>query len=119
MAGYRQSLSRNLANRVFARTASFVSRERVTDPSSGFQALNRRAIALFAADYPHEFPEVEATVMVARHRLRRVEVPVAMRERVAGRSSIDFFHSVYFMAKVLLALFVGLFRRNVVPLEDR
>jgi glycosyltransferase involved in cell wall biosynthesis len=119
MTGYRQSLSRNLANRVFAHTASFVSRQRVTDPSSGFQVLNRRAIALFAADYPHEFPEVEATVMVARHRLRRLEVPVAMRERLAGRSSIDLFHSVYFMAKVLLALFVGLFRRNVVPLEDR
>jgi glycosyltransferase involved in cell wall biosynthesis len=118
MSGYRQSLSRNIANRVFATTASLVSRERVTDPSSGFQALNRRAIALFAADYPHEFPEVEATVMVARHRLRRVEVPVAMRERVAGRSSIDLFHSVYFMAKVLLALFVGLFRGKVTPLED-
>jgi len=119
MSGYRQSVSRNLANRVFARTASLVTRQRVTDPSSGFQALNRRAIALFAADYPHEFPEVEATVMVARHRLRRVEVPVAMRQRLAGRSSIDVFHSVYFMAKVLLALFVGLFRRNVVPLDDR
>jgi len=119
VSGYRQSVSRNVANRVFARTASLVTRQRVTDPSSGFQALNRRAIALFAADYPHEFPEVEATVMVARHRLRRVEVPVAMRQRLAGRSSIDVFHSVYFMAKVLLALFVGLFRRNVVPLDDR
>jgi len=113
VSGYRQSLSRNLANRVFAGTASLVTRQRVTDPSSGFQALNRRAIALFAADYPHEFPEVEATVMVARHRLRRVEVPVVMRQRLAGRSSIDVFHSVYFMAKVLLALFVGLFRRNL------
>jgi glycosyltransferase involved in cell wall biosynthesis len=119
ISGYRQSLSRNLANRVFAGAATVVSRQRVTDPSSGFQALNRRAIALFAADYPHEFPEVEATVMVARHRLRRVEVPVAMRQRMAGRSSIDVFHSVYFMAKVLLALFVGLFRRKVTPLDER
>jgi glycosyltransferase involved in cell wall biosynthesis len=118
VAGYKQKVGRNLANRVFALTASAVSGQRVTDPSSGFQALNRRAIALFAADYPHEFPEVEATVMVARHRLRRVEVPVAMRERLAGRSSIDIFHSVYFMAKVLLALFVGLFRGKVTMLEE-
>ena len=116
--GYKQKMGRNLANRVFALTASAVSGQRVTDPSSGFQALNRRAIALFAADYPHEFPEVEATVMVARHRLRRVEVPVAMRERLAGRSSIDIFHSIYFMAKVLLALFVGLFRGKVTMLEE-
>jgi glycosyltransferase involved in cell wall biosynthesis len=118
VAGYKQKMGRNLANRVFALTASAVSGQRVTDPSSGFQALNRRAIALFAADYPHEFPEVEATVMVARHRLRRVEVPVAMRERLAGRSSIDIFHSIYFMAKVLLALFVGLFRGKVTMLEE-
>ena len=60
----------------------------MTDPTSGFQALNRHAIGLFAADYPHDIPEVEATLMVHRHRLRMVEVPVQMRERAGGRSSI-------------------------------
>ena len=92
--------------------------QRVTDTTSGFQALNRSGIALFARDYPHDYPEVEATVMVHRHRLRLVEVPVAMREREAGRSSITTLRSVYYMAKVLLALFVGLFRRTVLPQED-
>jgi hypothetical protein len=57
--------------------------------------------------------------MVHRHRLRLREVPVSMRERAGGRSSITAFRSVYYMAKVLLALLVGIFRRNVVPLEDR
>ena len=47
----------------------------------------RKNIELFANDYPHEFPEVEATVLVAKHRLRRVEVPAPMRERLAGTSS--------------------------------
>jgi hypothetical protein len=42
-----------------------------------------------------------------------------MRERRAGRSSITALHSIYYMVKVLLAIFVGIFRRNVVPLEDR
>jgi hypothetical protein len=46
------------------------------------------------------------------------EVPVQMRERAAGRSSIGALSSVYYMVKVLLALFVGLFRRNVTPLEE-
>jgi glycosyltransferase involved in cell wall biosynthesis len=118
-AGYRQSAGRHVANRVFAGAASLVARQRVTDPSSGYQALNRRALALFAADYPHEFPEVEGTVMAAKARLRRVEVPVSMRERLAGRSSIDSLYSLYLMWKVLLALFVSLFRRTVVTLEDR
>ena len=117
--GYRPSRSRRIGIRILAWAVSRLVRQRVTDTTSGFQALNRRGIQLFAADYPHDYPEVEATVMVHRHRLRLREVPVAMRERAGGRSSITAFRSVYYMAKVLLALFVGIFRRNVVPLEDR
>jgi glycosyltransferase involved in cell wall biosynthesis len=117
--GYRPSRSRRIGIRILAWAVSRLVRQRVTDTTSGFQALNRRGIQLFAADYPHDYPEVEATVMVHRHRLRLREVPVRMRERAGGRSSITAFRSVYYMAKVLLALFVGIFRRNVVPLEDR
>ena len=61
----------------------------MTDPTSGFQALNRRAIGLYAADYPHDYPEVEGLVMAIRHRVRLHEVPVTMREREHGRSSIS------------------------------
>src|SRR6266516_2760440 len=117
--GYRSSASRRLGIRILARTVSALTRQKITDPTSGFQALNRKAITLFAADYPHDYPEVEALVMLIRHRLRLKEVPVAMRPRAAGRSSIRALSSVYYMVKVLLALFVGSFRRNVVPLEEK
>jgi glycosyltransferase involved in cell wall biosynthesis len=117
--GYRSSRSRRLGISILAGTVSLLVGRRVTDPTSGFQALNRVAIALFAADYPHDYPEVEATLMVHRHRLRLAEVPVQMRERAGGRSSIGALASVYYMVKVLLALFVGLFRKNVTPLEER
>ena len=93
--------------------------QRVTDTTSGFQALNRQGIALFAGDYPHDYPEVEATVMCFRHRLRSTEVPVRMRERSSGSSSITALSSIYYMVKVLLAIFVGVFRRNVVLVEER
>jgi glycosyltransferase involved in cell wall biosynthesis len=116
--GYRSSRTRRLGIRLLARVVSRIVGQRVTDTTSGFQALNRHGIALFARDYPHDYPEVEATVMVFRHRLRLVEVPVTMRERGGGRSSITALRSVYYMVKVLLAIFVGLFRRNVVPQED-
>ena len=56
--------------------------------------------------------------MAFRHRLRLHEVPVSMRQRAAGRSSINAPRSIYYMVKVLLAIFVGLFRRNVLPLEE-
>jgi glycosyltransferase involved in cell wall biosynthesis len=117
--GYQSSAPRRIGIRILAKTVSLLTRQRITDPTSGFQALNRKAITLFAADYPHDYPEVEALVLVVRHRLRLCEVPVAMRPRTTGQSSIRAASSVYYMVKVLLALFVGSFRRNVVPLEDR
>ena len=116
-SGYRSSRTRRIGIRILAGVVSRIVGERVTDTTSGFQALNRDGIALFAHDYPHDYPEVEATVMVFRHRLRLREVPVSMRERGGGRSSITTLRSIYYMAKVLLAIFVGLFRRNVVPQE--
>ena len=116
--GYRSSRSRRLGISILAKTLSMIVRRRVTDPTSGFQALNRQAIALFAADYPHDYPEVEAALMVHKHELRMTEVPVQMRERAAGQSSIGALASVYYMVKVMLALFVGLFRKNVTPLEE-
>jgi glycosyltransferase involved in cell wall biosynthesis len=114
---YRPPLARRLGIGFFARVVSLLVRQRVTDTTSGFQALNRKGIRLFAFDYPHDYPEVEATVMVVKHRLRLLEVPVRMREREHGRSSITALRSAYYVVKVLLALFVGLFRRYTVPLE--
>jgi glycosyltransferase involved in cell wall biosynthesis len=117
--GYRSSRSRRIGIRLLAWTVSRIVGQRVTDTTSGFQAVNREGIRLFARDYPHDYPEVEATVMVFRHRLRLAEVAVEMRERGGGRSSITALRSIYYMVKVLLAIFVGLFRRDVVPQEER
>jgi glycosyltransferase involved in cell wall biosynthesis len=117
--GYRSSVPRRMGIRILARVVSALTGQRITDPTSGFQALNRKAIALFAADYPHDYPEVEALVLLLRHRLRLREVPIEMRPRTAGRSSIQTLSSGYYMVKVLLALLVGSFRRNVVSLEEK
>jgi glycosyltransferase involved in cell wall biosynthesis len=116
---YRPPFARRVGIQVFARMVSLIIRQRVTDTTSGFRAVNRHGIVLFASDYPHDYPEVETTVLVHRHRLRMVEVPVAMRTRAAGRSSITLFQSIYYMLKVSLALFVGLFRRQSTPMEER
>jgi glycosyltransferase involved in cell wall biosynthesis len=116
--GYQSSVTRRVGIRLLAWIVSAIARQRVTDTTSGFQALNRRALELFALDYPHDYPEVEGMVMTIRHQLRLCEVPVTMRERAHGRSSITALRSIYYMAKVLLALFVGLFRRSAVPVED-
>ncbi len=116
-SGYRPPLARRLGISWFARLVSLLSGQRVTDTTSGFQALNRRGIALFASDYPSDYPEVEATVLLLKHRLRLVEVSVSMREREHGSSSITFLRSLYYAVKVTLALLVAMGRRYAVPSE--
>ena len=113
--GYPAPISRRTGIHIFAFLLSRIVGQRVSDPTSGFRLYNRRAIALFARDYPHDYPEVEAVLMVHFHRLRMLEVPVRMLERGGGQSSIRSGKSVYYMVKVLLAIFVGLLRRRPVP----
>jgi hypothetical protein len=98
--------------RLFARILSVVTRRPVTDPTSGFRLTDRRGIELFARDYPHDYPEVEAVLLVHAHRLDAVEIPVEMRARHAGVSSINASRSAFYMMKVLLALTVGLLRKR-------
>jgi glycosyltransferase involved in cell wall biosynthesis len=116
--GYKVPIGRRVGNLIFSVVLSTITRQRITDPTSGFRMTNRRGIELFARDYPHDYPEVEAAVMVVRHKLRIMEVPARMRGRETGESSITAFRSFYYAIKVTLALLVGIFRRRVVPLEE-
>jgi glycosyltransferase involved in cell wall biosynthesis len=117
--GYRAAPVRRFGMHIFAGVVSTIVRQSLTDTSSSFRALNRRSLSLFAADYPHGFLEtVEATVLAGKYRLRMKEVPVAMRERELGRSSLTIPLSLFYSAKVLLAVFVSLFRRTAVRLEE-
>ena len=67
---YRSSAVRRIGIVILAKVVSMLVRQRITDPTSGFRAVNRRALELFAGDYPHDYPEAEATVLAHRHRLR-------------------------------------------------
>src|SRR5208282_533979 len=68
--GYRSSATRRVGIRVFSTVISLITRQRVTDPTSGFRMTNRRGIELFARDYPQDYPEVEAILLMHSHRLR-------------------------------------------------
>jgi glycosyltransferase involved in cell wall biosynthesis len=110
--GYRSSASRRAGIVIFARLLSMITRQRITDPTSGFRMTNRIGIKLFANDYPHDYPEVEAILLMHGHKLRSCEIPVRMRPRTTGVSKIASTQPVYYMLKVLLAVFVGLFRSH-------
>jgi glycosyltransferase involved in cell wall biosynthesis len=117
--GYKSSGARRMGIKIFGFILSRVTKRPVTDPTSGFRMCDRRAIELFANDYPHDYPEVEAVLMDHEHRLASAEIPVTMRERQGGVSSINASRSIFYMIKVLLAIFVGLLRaRPVVEVGD-
>jgi glycosyltransferase involved in cell wall biosynthesis len=111
---YPAPISRRTGIHLFAFLLSHIVGQRVSDPTSGFRLYNRRAIELFARDYPHDYPEVEAVLMLHHHRLSMFEEPVQVFERGGGVSSISSGKSVYYMIKVLLAIGVGLVRRRPV-----
>lgn len=113
---YPAPISRRTGIHLFAFLLSRLVEGRVSDPTSGFRLYNRKAIRLFARDYPHDFPEVEAVLMCHHHRLRMLETPVRMFARGGGSSSLSGSgKSAYYMIKMLLALFIGLVRRRPVP----
>lgn len=77
---------------------------RIYDVTSGFRAVNRRFIEIFSAEYAQDYPEPEAIVAISKYNGRICEVPVLMRERRNGVSSIRSFQSLYYMIKVSLAI---------------
>src|SRR5262245_33070479 len=116
---YRAPFVRRIGMSVFARLVSTIVRQPLSDTSSSFRAVNRRAMKLFAHEYPHGYLEtVEATVMASKHGLRLMEVPVLMRERMFGRTSLTVPLATFYAFKVFVAVFVGLFRRTTLHLEE-
>ena len=80
--------------------------------TSGFRAANKKVIQLFANDYPVEYPEPITNMELLKNNLSVFEVPVAMRERDGGKSSIHSWKNAYYMVNVILAILVFGLRRK-------
>src|SRR6266540_2951988 len=102
--GFRSTLVRRAGIRYLSWFLRLRCGARVTDPTSGFRAAGKTAIALFARYYPSDYPEPEAIALARRAGLRLAEAPVHMHDREHGRSSITMLRSVYYLVKVSLAL---------------
>ena len=110
--GFQSSFSRRVGINFFVHLINTLTGVRINDPTSGFRAYNKKMIALFAEYYPHDFPEPEAIVVAQQAGGRIVEVPVIMRAREAGSSSIRYFKTLYYMAKVTLAILLHMIRQR-------
>ncbi|MBI2954902.1 MAG: glycosyltransferase family 2 protein [Chloroflexi bacterium] len=110
-SGYRPPFKRSVGIAVFRILNSLLLRRPITDCTSGFRAYNRRTIVFLADNYPIDYPEPESVVTLARAGFRIKEIPVDMRVRQGGRSSISGFGSAYYMVKVVLAILMEMSRR--------
>ena len=110
--GFKSTSMRRAGIALFSMVLSWFTGERLTDPTSGFRAANRKAIRLFAGEYPDDYPEVESLLLAHLAGLRLAERPVLMRPRAGGRSSITPVRSMYYMVKVMMVLCVWLVRKK-------
>lgn len=101
---YKPPFLRRLGIIYFAKLVSFLTGQAVTDTTSGYRAVNREVIKLFAKYYPSDFPEVETIIYAANNNLKIKETTVNMKQRYAGESSITPLKSVYYAIKVTSCL---------------
>lgn len=102
--GFQSSALRRFGIRFLSTVIRCAGHVKVKDVTSGFRAVNRKVIQEFAADYAQDYPEPESLVVCAKKQYRIKEVPVVMRERQGGESSISPIRSVYYMIKVTIAI---------------
>ncbi len=110
--GFRTTRERRAGIFLFRLLNRLFIRQRITDATSGFRAFNRESLLVLAASYPRDYPEPEAVVLLARRGFRLLEVPVTMRERQGGASSIHGWRAYYYMVKVILALSIEMLRKR-------
>ena len=108
--GFKSTLLRKLGIKFFTNLIWIFTSQRVTDPTSGFRSMDREGIALFADEYPSDYPEVEALILAHKRGLRFQEIPTRMRHRQGGVTSIGFLSAIYYMVKVTLSISIGFFR---------
>ena len=110
--GFQSSGLRRFAIRYFTFLIEILTGSKITDPTSGLRMCNSKIIEKFAMEYPKDYPEPETTVSVLKDKFKVCEMPVVMKERGEGKSSISPLKSVYYMIKVTLAILIECTRKR-------
>jgi glycosyltransferase involved in cell wall biosynthesis len=110
--GFQSSRARRMGIQWFSWLIRRMTGVTITDPTSGLRMVGRKGMELFSKDYPRDYPEPETIVTLLNRNLKIEEIPVIMRERQGGTSSINLKKSVYYMVKVSLAILFERSRKN-------
>ena len=109
--GFQSSLMRRVGIKYFTWIIRLLTGKVITDPTSGLRIINKEIINIFCNEYPRDYPEPESIVVLLKLHKKIGEIPVVMRERAGGVSSISAIKSVYYMIKVSLAIFIEAIRK--------
>ena len=110
--GFQSSALRRFGIIYFTGLIRLLTGKKITDPTSGLRMADRKVIGLFAADYPRDYPEPESVASIIRKGCKVDEIPVIMKARQGGVSSISPLKSIYYMIKVTLAIFIEMIRKE-------
>ena len=110
--GFQSSRARRIGIVFFTKLIKIMTGATITDPTSGLRMVGRNVIELFSNDYPRDYPEPESVVAILRRHMKVIEIPVVMKEREGGVSSISLKKSVYYMIKVTLAILIERIRKE-------
>ena len=103
---FQSTAIRRLGSKIISIFIKIFAGKKITDPTSGFRAVNKKVIEEFAKEYPKEYPEPESTVFLLVNKYKVEEVPVSMKERKNGKSFVTPLKSIDYMVKVVLAIIV-------------
>lgn len=104
--GFQSSMLRRLGSRWISLLIWLCCGYRPTDPTSGFRAVNKKWIKIYAKKYPADYPEPEALLYARLENAAIEEVSVLMKARQGGHSSINVVNSIYYMMKVSFAIII-------------
>ena len=109
--GFKSSGVRRIGIKLISGFIRLLTFKKVYDPTSGFRAVDKTIIDFFSVNYPSEYPEPVSEVTILKKKLKVAEVPVKMKERQGGQSSIHAWKTVYYMINVFIAMFIESIKR--------
>jgi glycosyltransferase involved in cell wall biosynthesis len=117
-ATYPMPWARRLGQRVFGGVVRLITGKKLTDPTSGYQALSRRALAAYCTRlFPDDYPDADMFIILHRMGIRVVEVPTRMRPNSNQSMHKGIVRPLYYIFKMSLAILMATFRKLPKPPE--
>lgn len=111
---YDVPITRKIGIRLFSKIASFITRQKITDSTSGFQALNRRAFNFFSKvdNFPYDYPDADTIITLIFARFKVKEIPVIMYDRMNGKSMTTGLKTIIYVIKMLISILITVLRKR-------